>query len=233
MKNSLSDAKKRNTPLLTPHPIINGISCEVKHLPLKRLFDLAFSLGIIVLGFPLFIIITFLVRITSPGPAIYAQERIGRGGKKFQCYKFRSMYADADQRLEKLLASDPHLKAEWMATHKLKIDPRITPIGYFLRKTSFDELPQFWNVFLGDLSVVGPRPVIQTEIEMHLKEKAAKILSIRPGLTGIWQTSGRNNTTYAERVSFDEEYVDRQSFWLDISLIIKTIPVMIFSKGAY
>ena len=143
------------------------------------------------------------------------------------------MYPDADLRLKELLAKDPALKAEWDLNHKLKNDPRITPIGRFIRKTSLDELPQFLNVLKGDLSVVGPRPVVQTEVVKHLKEKAPKILSIRPGLTGIWQVSGRSNTTYLERLSLDEQYVDTHNFWLDLKLIAKTIPAMLASRGAY
>jgi undecaprenyl-phosphate galactose phosphotransferase len=143
------------------------------------------------------------------------------------------MYPDADARLEEILKSCPHRRAEWEAFHKLKDDPRITKIGAFLRKTSLDELPQFWNVLVGDLSVVGPRPVVQKELLKHFGPKAGKILSIRPGLTGIWQVSGRSNTCYRERIRLDEHYVDHHSFIGDLKLIFKTVPQMIFSKGAY
>lgn len=206
---------------------------EERHLPIKRTFDIVFSVLVLFFAFPLFLGLAILVRLSSKGPAIYAHERIGRAGKPFKCFKFRSMYPDADLRLKELLAKHPDLKAEWDLNHKLKNDPRITPIGKFIRKTSLDELPQFLNVLKGDLSVVGPRPVVQAEVVKHLKEKAPKILSIRPGLTGIWQVSGRSNTTYLERLSLDEQYVDTHNLWLDLKLIAKTLPAMLASRGAY
>jgi undecaprenyl-phosphate galactose phosphotransferase len=144
------------------------------------------------------------------------------------------MYVDADQRLKDLLARDLHLRAEWGKNYKLKNDPRTTLLGAFLRKTSLDELPQFWNVLKGDLSVVGPRPVVREEITKYYHVKAYKILSIRPGLTGIWQVSGRSDIpSYEARIQMDEYYVDHHSFLLDMKLIAKTIPAMLFSKGAY
>jgi undecaprenyl-phosphate galactose phosphotransferase len=143
------------------------------------------------------------------------------------------MYPDADKRLKEILDSCPHLLQEWELCHKLKSDPRITPFGNFLRKTSLDELPQFWNVLKGDLSVVGPRPVVKAELEKHLTGQAEKILAIRPGLTGPWQVSGRSDTSYQKRVELDLHYVNNQSFWWDLVLVFKTIPAMIFTKGAY
>lgn len=150
---------------------------KIRHFPIKRSFDLVFSLLCLVTGSPVFLIIAFLIYITSPGKVIYSHERIGRGGKPFRCYKFRSMYADADKRLNDLLAKNPDLKKEWETTFKLKNDPRVTPFGLFLRKTSLDEIPQFWNVLKGDLSVVGPRPVVNEEIKKYYCMKAYKILS--------------------------------------------------------
>ncbi len=215
------------------HVMTDFPDVKVRHIPWKRIFDLLFSSFILVVASPIYFIIFLLVKLSSKGPAVYSHERIGRGGKPFRCYKFRSMYPDADQRLEEILKSSPELRAEWEATHKLKNDPRITKIGAFIRKTSLDELPQFWNVLKGDLSVVGPRPVVKKEIMTHFGPKAVKILSIRPGLTGIWQVSGRNNTCYKERIRLDEHYVDHHSFLGDLTLIFKTVPQMIFSKGAY
>lgn len=206
---------------------------EVRHIPWKRVFDILFSIFFITVAFPIYLLLFILVKFSSKGPAVYSHERIGRGGKPFRCYKFRSMYPDADARLDEILKSCPEKRAEWESTHKLKNDPRITKIGAFLRKTSLDELPQFWNVLKGDLSVVGPRPVVKNEILNHFGPKAGKILSIRPGLTGIWQVSGRSNTCYRERIRLDEHYVDNYSFVGDIKLIFKTVPQMIFSKGAY
>ena len=212
---------------------INGVPCKIRHLPLKRTFDICFSLTALIVGAPVFLTIALLVRLSSKGPIFYSHQRVGRGGRMFPCYKFRTMHPDGAERLGEILKTNPTLREEWERTQKLKNDPRITPIGLLLRKLSLDELPQFWNVLRGDLSVVGPRPVVQEELEKHFGSKASGILSIRPGLTGIWQTSGRNNTTYEERIALDEQYVARRSLWLDLWLIAKTIPAMLFSRGAY
>lgn len=217
--------------LTAPH--LDGASMEIKHKPLKRIFDIVFSLLVLTLGSPIFLLIALAVKCSSKGPIFYSHERIGRGGKPFACYKYRTMYRDADQRLEELLQQHPELRQEWEANRKLKNDPRVIPFGSFLRKTSLDELPQFWNVLKGDLSVVGPRPVVHQEIQKHFGEKAGVILSIRPGLTGIWQVSGRSDMAYTVRIQLDELYVDTQSLLLDLKLIFKTIPAMLFSKGAY
>lgn len=208
-------------------------TCQIRHIPIKRTFDILFSLGALVFCLPLFFSIALAIRLTSRGRAIYSHERIGRGGTTFRCYKFRTMYRDADSRLKALLSQNEEMRREWQMARKLKRDPRITPIGRFLRKSSLDELPQFWNVFRGDLSVVGPRPVVREEIDQFYGAKASKVLSIRPGITGIWQVSGRSDTSYATRVHHDETYVDTQSMLLDIKLICKTLPAMIFSKGSY
>lgn len=205
----------------------------IKHNAFKRLFDIFFSLVVLILTAPLMAFIALVVRLSSKGKIVYAHERIGRGGKPFRCLKFRTMYPDADNRLKEILDSCSSLKNEWDQTHKLKNDPRVTPIGKFLRKTSLDEFPQFWNVLKGDLSVVGPRPIVQYEVSRHLGIKAAKILSIRPGLTGLWQISGRSDTSYAYRIKMDEQYVDSQSLYLDIKIIVKTIPSIFCPRGAY
>lgn len=216
------------------HTTIIPFDVPIKHIPVKRVFDIAFSTCALLFGLPLFFFIAFLIFCTSPGKIFYSHKRIGRGGTVFKCYKFRTMYPDADIRLKEILKSNATLREEWEKSFKLKKDPRITPIGSFLRKTSLDELPQFWNVLKGDLSIVGPRPVVKEEVEKYLGLKAPKILSIRPGLTGPWQVSGRSNITcYKKRVELDEFYVDNHSLLLDVKLIAKTIPVMLFSKGAY
>jgi undecaprenyl-phosphate galactose phosphotransferase len=209
------------------------LRANIKHIPTKRIFDVLFSLLIITFLSPIYLLIAFIIRLTSKGNIIFVQERIGRGGYSFKCFKFRTMYPDAETRLHTLLDKHPNLKLEWTYHHKLKNDPRITPVGAFLRKTSLDELPQFWNVLKGDLSVVGPRPAVHEEIVKHYGMKAAKILSIRPGITGIWQVSGRNDVPYPTRIKMDEKYVDHHSISLDIKLIFKTIPKMINTKGAY
>lgn len=225
---------KVTSQVLAPsYPIPYSRTFAIKHIPHKRIFDVVFSLLALVFLFPLCLIIMIAIRLTSRGKALYAQERIGRRGKVFKCYKFRSMYQDADKRLESLLKDDSALQEEWRRSFKLKNDPRITFIGQLLRKTSLDEIPQFWNVFKGDLSVVGPRPVVKEEINLQYGPKAPKILSIRPGITGLWQVSGRSNTSYKARIKLDEFYVDNQTFLFDLKLILKTIPCMIRTKGAY
>ncbi len=199
----------------------------------KRLFDVILSIIILIIGMPLYFMIGFAVMITSPGPIFYGSWRIGKDAKPFRCWKFRTMFQDADIRLKELLENSPELKKEWETFWKLQNDPRITEFGGFLRRTSLDELPQFWNVLKGDLSVVGPRPVTADEIERFYGEKADKILSMRPGITGLWQTSGRNLITFEERVNLEESYIESQSFFYDLKLILKTIPSMFFSKGAF
>jgi undecaprenyl-phosphate galactose phosphotransferase len=196
-------------------------------------FDIGFSLVALACLVPVLGLVALVVKASSPGPLFFRSQRVGRGGKIFGCLKFRTMFADAEKRLEEMLQKDPALKKEWETFWKLKEDPRITPVGRFLRKTSLDELPQFWNVLMGELSVVGPRPITQEEVKRYYGDKAEKILSLRPGVTGLWQTSGRNLLSFEERVLLEERYVDTHSFLLDLKLILKTIPSMISCKGAY
>ena len=210
-----------------------ALSTPIKHLPLKRIFDVIFSLLVLTLGSPIFLILALAVKITSKGKVIYGHERIGRGGKKFLCYKFRTMYTDADKRLSRLLISFPKLRREWETNYKLKKDPRVTVVGRFLRRTSLDELPQFWNILKGDMSVVGPRPITSQELDEQVKGEAPHFLRIRPGLTGPWQVAGRSNLTYAERIEIDLEYIDHHSLMWDLVIILKTIPAVCLARGAY
>jgi exopolysaccharide production protein ExoY len=200
---------------------------------IKRIFDIVFSSCAIVFFLPLGLVLAVLIKVTSVGPVLYVCKRVGRHGKAIYCWKFRTMCLDADQVLKEILARDPILRQEWETYYKLKDDPRINSVGRFLRKTSLDELPQFWNVLKGDLSVVGPRPVTEEEIEKYFGSKKEKLLSVRPGLTGIWQTSGRSLLTFEERLKLEESYVDKQSLGLDLRIICKTIPVLFLSKGAF
>jgi exopolysaccharide production protein ExoY len=211
-------------------PLMN---IDIKHNPVKRFFDLIFSFFLLMICSPFFLLIAILIRTSSRGNVIYSQERIGRGGKPFQCYKFRTMYPKADSVLHEMLMNNSAMRDEWLNIRKLKQDPRVIPIGHFLRKSSLDELPQLWNVLKGDLSIVGPRPVVREEILNYFGSKATKILSVRPGLTCIWQVSGRSDTSYSKRIALDEEYVNTRSFLLDLKLIVKTIPSLIASRGAY
>ena len=199
----------------------------------KRIFDIGFSIFAIAITLPITIPIAIIIKLTDGGSIIYGHERVGKGGKKFKVLKFRSMYMDADKKLKEILENDPKAKEEWEKTFKLKNDPRITPIGKFLRKTSLDELPQFINVLKGEMSVVGPRPVVEEELIKYYKDKAELYKSVKPGVTGYWQVEGRSDTDYDERIKMDEYYIKNQSFWLDLKIILKTIKVMITGKGAY
>ncbi len=208
-------------------------SIDVKHRPIKRTFDILFSLLVLIAGMPLYLILAVAIKMTSRGPIFFSQARVGRAGKLFKCYKFRSMVENAEACQQQIIDANPELQHEWLASRKLKSDPRVTFLGNFLRKTSLDELPQFWNVIKGDLSVVGPRPVVVEEMLTYYGNKAEKILSVRPGITGLWQVSGRNDITYSKRLQLDEKYVENYSMMLDLKLIAKTIPSMIFPDGAY
>jgi len=199
----------------------------------KRAFDVAFSLVFLIFGSPLLLFLMILVKLSSRGPVFYGSVRAGLHGKKIVCLKFRTMVDGADSLLENLLQKDPLLKKEWEENYKLKRDPRITKIGSFLRKTSLDELPQFLNVLVGDLSLVGPRPISFAEADLFIRKEGGKIFSVRPGLTGLWQTSGRSNLSYEKRIELEKKYIEKQSFLFDLFLIFKTIPVMIFPKGAF
>jgi len=200
----------------------------------KRLFDVMFSLSVLILFLPLYLLLAMLIAISSPGPIFYVQERVGRNYKPFGCIKFRTMVANADEILLDIIEKSPEMREEFEDNFKLKHDPRLTWIGRFLRITSLDEFPQFWNVLKGDMSVVGPRPLVPEELPKYGRYMD-KILTIRPGITGLWQVSGRNDIPYPHRVQIDVYYVNFRSFWLDLWLIVKTIGVIISTKnnGAY
>jgi Undecaprenyl-phosphate galactose phosphotransferase WbaP len=198
----------------------------------KRLFDLVIASALLVLLAPLLIAIGLTVKLTSKGPVIFGHRRIGRQGKHFVSLKFRTMVLNADQALADYLKANPELRREWEQDHKLKKDPRITRIGGLLRKSSLDELPQLWNVIRGEMSLVGPRPIVGDEIEKY-KEAFDTYRKVCPGITGLWQISGRNNTTYEERVAFDEFYVKNWSPWFDLYILISTIRTVLLREGAY
>ena len=200
----------------------------------KRVFDIVFSLFAIILLSPVYLIVAMLIKIKSPGaPVIFAHKRIGKDGKFFRVYKFRTMVANAEKILEDWFENHPDIKAEYEKDFKLKDDPRIIPgIGEKMRKYSIDELPQFFNSLFGSMSVVGPRPIVEKEVAKYGKY-AIKLYSVKPGVTGLWQVSGRNDIDYDERVALDMEYIDNQTFFGDVKIIIQTILVMVFKKGAY
>ncbi|MDR0586045.1 MAG: undecaprenyl-phosphate galactose phosphotransferase WbaP [Treponema sp.] len=202
------------------------------NLWIKRLFDIVLVLGGGIIILPFLLVTALLVKLSSPGPVLYGHTRIGRGGRCFKAYKFRSMCVDADERLKALLESNPLLHEEWEANHKLKDDPRITPIGKLLRRTSLDEFPQLINILKGEMSLIGPRPIVDAERKKY-GEHFHRIFSVRPGLTGLWQVSGRSDTDYAERVSLDTYYLESWSLWLDFWILYKTVGAVIRGKGAY
>jgi Undecaprenyl-phosphate galactose phosphotransferase WbaP len=197
----------------------------------KRVFDIVASMSAIVVLSPVLIVIATLVKLDG-GPALYGHTRVGRHGKKFRCLKFRSMVVNSEQVLKDLLARDPEARAEWEREFKLKNDVRVTRIGRFLRRTSLDELPQFWNVLRGEMSFVGPRPIIDQELERY-GEASKYYLMATPGITGLWQVSGRNDVDYATRVSLDVSYVENWTFRKDIGILFKTFFVVIRGTGAY
>lgn len=199
---------------------------------LKRLFDIVATICGGLLISPILLAIAFWVYHDSPGPVIFKHRRVGRNGKEFNCYKFRSMCVNSKEVLEHLLATDPAAKAEWDKEFKLKNDPRITKSGAFLRKTSLDELPQLWNVLKGEMSLVGPRPIVQAEVPRYGKY-IKEYYSVLPGITGMWQTSGRSDIDYPERVQMDSWYVHNWSVWLDMVLLWRTVAVVLSHKGAY
>ena len=199
----------------------------------KRIFDFCFSFAVFIFGAPIFLLIALIIRISSPGPIFYGGLRYGKGHTVFKCWKFRTMHVGAETKLQEVLESNTAFQEEWMTFRKLKEDPRTYPFGRFLRKYSLDELPQFWNVLIGDMSTVGPRAYILSEVDEELGARAEKILSCKPGITGLWQTSGRNHLTFNQRIGFDELYIERQSIVFDLKLIAKTILIVIRPKGAF
>ena len=195
----------------------------------KRIFDVVLTLLLVIPSSPLILLI-WIVQIFQKGPVIFGHKRVGSAGREFFCLKFRTMLPDAESRLQKLLAQDSRVRSEWERNQKLENDPRITKVGRFLRKSSLDELPQFWNVLRGDMSLVGPRPVTATELERY-DSAARTYLALKPGVTGLWQVSGRNDVSYERRVALDQEYAARIGFWRDLSIVARTALVVFGANG--
>jgi lipopolysaccharide/colanic/teichoic acid biosynthesis glycosyltransferase len=196
-----------------------------------RVLDVCVSTALLVFLAPLLLLIAVAVFLFDPGPVFFAHRRIGRNGVPFPCYKFRSMYRGAEQRLETVLAADPVRRAEWARDHKLSDDPRITRIGALLRVTSLDELPQLVNVIRGEMTLVGPRPIVQAEVCRYGRFISA-YYSVKPGLTGLWQVSGRSSTTYRRRIASDVLYVRSRSIALDLRILAATVPAVISARGS-
>ena len=195
----------------------------------KRLMDITLSVIILIVGSPVFLITALLVKITSPGPIIFSQVRVGKYGRHFKFYKFRSMYIDAEARKAELLK---HNESGDGVIFKMKRDPRITPVGRFIRKFSIDELPQLFNVILGDMSLVGPRPPLPSEVRTYTLEER-KRLNITPGITCLWQVSGRSELPFSKQIALDKEYIASRSVWKDFLILLKTIPAILTGRGAW
>ena len=202
-----------------------------KRVQAERGLDILFALGLGLVFSPV-ILASFVALGLSKGPVLFTQQRLGRGGREFPVFKFRTMVPNAAELLKDLLENDPERRAEWETSFKLKNDPRVTPIGRFLRKTSLDELPQLWNILRGDMSLVGPRPIEPFEIEKYGRF-AKHYYAQRPGLTGLWQVSGRSDSSYERRVVLDAYYSKHRSLALNLKIILKTVRVVLTGNGAY
>jgi Undecaprenyl-phosphate galactose phosphotransferase WbaP len=216
--------------------LLMQLRSNVQRLPsrvAKRFFDIVLSLTLLIVLAPLFVILGIAIKRAGPGPVTYSQKRIGRHGVPFACIKFRTMVEDADAVLHRWSQENPALYEQYLVTYKLREDPRITPIGKWLRRTSLDELPQLWNVLRGDMSLVGPRPVVARELEEHYGPATQLYIRARPGMTGLWQVSGRSDTSYQRRVFLDEWYILNWSFWYDIVILIQTVWIVTTGKGAF
>ncbi len=229
--------RARVYPGIAPRPravvqeVRTGLLCPAP-LRFKRVLDVLSALGLALIALPVGVLIAAAIAIDSRGPIFFAHLRVGRDRRPFRLWKFRSMVVDADATLKEYLRRNPALAEEWALTHKLRRDPRITRVGRFLRKTSLDELPQLWNVLCGDMSMIGPRPIVYDEIP---KYGTAFFLyaAVPPGLTGLWQVSGRNDTHYTRRVELDCEYIRKWNLWLDLRVLLRTVRVIVKGHGAY
>ncbi len=197
----------------------------------KRVFDVVAALGGLAVLLPILLTVALLIWLSDRGPALYGHRRVGRQGRTFLCWKFRSMVRNGDAVLAQHLAENPAAEREWRDTQKLTDDPRVTTIGRFIRKTSIDELPQLWNVLMGQMSVIGPRPITRTELDRYGKDRRYYLL-VRPGITGLWQVSGRNSTTYERRIAIDRTYLENWSYSQDVMILWKTVPAVLKSEGA-
>lgn len=199
---------------------------------ISRAFDVTVAMIAILIFLPFIVLVALAIKLSTPGPALFVQHRVGRDGKLFPCLKFRTMVVNSQEVLKDLLATSPAARMEWDRDQKLRNDPRITPIGAILRKSSLDELPQLFNILAGQMSVVGPRPIIEAEIHRYGARFGA-YCSVRPGLTGLWQVSGRNEVSYETRVRLDALYALRKSTLYDFAICLRTVPAVIGSRGVY
>lgn len=209
--------------------IKKSIAKKWKPVEMKRIFDVSVVLMALLLVSPILMVVALLIRLDSKGPIFFSQVRVGKNGQRFKMYKFRSMYIDAEQRKLELMT---HNEMQGGVLFKMKGDPRVTRVGRFIRKYSIDELPQLWNVVIGDMSLVGPRPPLLMEVEQYTPYQRRR-LSVTPGLTCIWQVSGRSEIPFVKQVELDLEYIATQSFWNDMRLLLRTVPAVLKARGAY
>ena len=225
-------AKAHRPSLESSPPRATRIPSPAPRLDAMRVLDVIVASAALVVFAPVMLFIYCAVRLHDGESAFFAHERIGFGGRKFRCLKFRSMVPDAQARLAELLARDPQAREEWRRDHKLKSDPRITPLGRFLRESSLDELPQIFNVLRGDMSIVGPRPIVDAEVVKYGRSFRHN-QAVRPGITGLWQVSGRNDTEYSVRVALDVLYRRRRSVLLNLWIVVMTLPAVLLKRGSY
>ena len=197
-----------------------------------RTFDIVIAVAVILFALPLLVVVAVSVKLQDRGPVLFAHERVGEYGRVFRCLKFRSMVMDSEQRLAELLRRDPISRSEWERDHKLRKDPRVTRLGDFLRRSSLDELPQLLNVLRGEMSIVGPRPIVTAEIPRY-GWRFQHYCAVKPGITGLWQVSGRNDVSYRRRVAMDSIYARRKSLAWDLGLLLLTVPAVLFASGSY
>jgi len=217
--------------LLEPVALRTGL-LSARAQRVKRVLDIVFALVLGILALPVAALIAIAILLESPGPLFFTQYRIGKGNRRLRLWKFRSMTRDAEQELWAYLEKHPAAAIEWWRRRKLKNDPRVTRVGRLLRRTSLDELPQLWNVLRGEMSLIGPRPVVEEEIARY-GPSFSLYLQVTPGLTGLWQVSGRNNTSYRRRTELDSEYIRKWTLGLDLTVLLKTVPVVLGGRGAY
>jgi exopolysaccharide production protein ExoY len=207
-------------------------SSAMQDAVLTRTMDLCIAVSAIAVLLPFLLLIILALKLTSPGPVLFAHRRVGQGGRVFPSYKFRSMVVNSAQVLEQHLAECPEAREEWARDQKLRNDPRVTPIGRLLRRSSLDEVPQIFNVLLGQMSMVGPRPIVEGEV-VRYRQYIVDYMNVKPGITGLWQISGRNNTTYRRRVALDTAYARSRNIALDIAIMVRTIPAVLSGSGCY
>lgn len=221
-------AQRRPHRITDPHLVRKVRAANSKG---KRAFDVVVSSAALLFLLPAFATIALLVKLSDGGPILYRHTRVGRQGERFDCLKIRTMAVDSEERLARILLADPTAAEEWQTSRKLRNDPRITALGAFLRKTSLDELPQLWNVLMGDMSLVGPRPITRAELDRYGKDRRYYLL-VRPGITGLWQVNGRSSVSYERRIRYDREYLEGWTWGRELMILLRTVPAVLKTRDA-